>query len=185
MNKKKTGPSEKQLLRQKAERQLKNNQEKFDELEFEDDPLKMLHELRVHHVELEMQNEELKSAYATVEETLKKYTLLYELAPMGYFTLNKDCFICELNFTGAEILGEQRYTLINRSFRLFVSETSLSDFNEFFNKIYTSYSKESCLAILKSSVNPNKKVYMEAVVTGDDQNCLLSVVDISNLKNIE
>jgi len=54
----------------------------------ETDSIKLLHELQVHQIELEMQNEELIQANATAEAALKKYTMLYDFAPMGYFTLD-------------------------------------------------------------------------------------------------
>jgi PAS domain-containing protein len=60
-----------------------------------------------------MQNEELRQAYETTEAALKKYTMLFDLAPVGYFSLDKDGTICELNFTGADILGERRFSLID------------------------------------------------------------------------
>ena len=71
----------------------------------ESDFKKLLHELQVHQIELEMQNEELIKANETAETALRKYTMLYDFAPMGYFTLEEDGTICDLNFTAAEMLG--------------------------------------------------------------------------------
>ncbi len=61
----------------------------------------------MHQIELEMQNDELRQANETAEAALKKYTMLYDFAPMGYFTLDSDGSICDLNFTGAELLGDK------------------------------------------------------------------------------
>jgi hypothetical protein len=129
-----------------------------------------------------MQNEELRQANETAETALKKYTMLYDFAPMGYFTLNSDGSICELNFTGADMLGEKRFSLVNSNFKLFVSEDSQSVFNNFFSKVYASNVKESCEVMLGYSNNPLCLVYMEGIVTGDDRKCLLSVVNISGFK---
>jgi PAS domain-containing protein len=136
----------------------------------------------VHQIELEMQNEELRLANETAEAALKKYTLLYDFAPMGYFTLEKDGSINDLNFTGAEILGDKRFSLINSNFKLFVSEGSLPAFNKFFKKVYTRKSKESCELMLGYHKHLLCQVYMEGIVTGDDGKCLLSVLDISAFK---
>jgi len=106
--------------------------------------------------------------------------MLYEFAPMGYFTLDRSCIISELNFTGAEILGEKRFSLINSNFKLFLTEDSKNAFNEFFVKVYASQSKESCELKLGYNGRPSCKFYMEGVVTGDDRKCLLSDVDISS-----
>jgi len=173
--------TEAQLLRIKAEAHLKLKQKNTGITETEPDIKKLLHELQVHQIELEMQNEELREANESTEQALKKYTMLYDLAPMGYYTLDQNCNICELNFTGAEILGERRFSLINSNFKLFVSNESKVAFNEFFKKVFSSNYKESCVIQLGYDNNLLGNVYMEGVVTGDDSNCLLSVIDISNL----
>jgi len=79
-----------QMLRMKAEEQLKEKQKKVDKSVMEIDAKKLLHELQVHQIELEMQNEELCHTNETAETALKKYTMLYDFAPMGYFTLDSD-----------------------------------------------------------------------------------------------
>jgi PAS domain-containing protein len=129
-----------------------------------------------------MQNEELQEANDTAEKALKKYTMLYDFAPMGYFTLESDGSISELNFTGADLLGEKRFTLVNHNFKLFVSKESQPVFNNFFKRVYAGHSKESCEVMLAYDNNPLCQVYMEGIVTGDDRKCLLSVVDISGFK---
>lgn len=171
-----------QLLRIKAEAQLKVNIRKTGTADTEHDIKKLLHELQVHQIELEMQNEELRQANEATEEALKRYTMLYDLAPMGYFTLTRDGNISELNFTGADMLGERRFSLINSNFKLFVSDESKAVFNEFINRVFSSNYKESCELRLGYKNNPLSYVYMEGVVTGDDKNCLLSVVDVSSLR---
>ncbi len=170
------------MLRKKAEEQLKEKQKKIDTPVMEIDVKKLLHELQVHQIELEMQNEELRQAYETAETALKKYTMLYDLAPMGYFTLDSEGSICELNFTGADMLGDRRFSLVNSNFKLFISEDSLPVFNNFFTKVFVSNAKESCEVMLGYDKNPLCFVYMEGIVTGDDRKCLLSVVDISGFK---
>jgi PAS domain-containing protein len=171
-----------QMLRKKAEEQLKEKQEKVDTLVMEADVKKLLHELQVHQIELELQNEELNQANETAEIALKKYTMLYDFAPMGYLTLEPDGSINELNFTAAELLQEKRFSLVNSNFKLFVSEESHSVFDNFFRKVFTSNTKESCEVKLGYDNTPLCMVYMEGIVTGDDRKCLLSVVDISGFK---
>jgi len=166
------------MLRIKAEEQLKDKQKKMDKAVIEADVKKLMHELQVHQIELEMQNEELRQAYDTAETALKKYTMLYDFAPMGYVTLDSDCNITELNFTGAEMLGERRFTLINKNFKLFVTENSLPEFNNFFKKVFTGNAKESCDIMLCYNNSPLCHAYIEGIVTGDDHNCLMSLVDI-------
>ena len=144
--------------------------------------MRLLHELQVHQIELEMQNEELRQAYGTAEIALKKYTLLYDFAPMGYFTLDFDGNICELNFTGADTLGLKRFSLINRNFKLFISEDSLPVFNDFFNNVFVTNEKESCNVMLSYNNDPLCSVYMEGIVADDDRKCFLSIINISAFK---
>ncbi|MFU8844416.1 MAG: hypothetical protein ACNA7V_11480 [Bacteroidales bacterium] len=169
-------------LRKKAEELLKKKQKEDDKLVQESDVKKLLHELQVHQIELEMQNEELRQAYETEETALKKYTMLYDLAPMGYLTLERDGTICELNFTAADMLGERRFGAAGSNFKLFISEASKTVFNDFFSRAFNSNEKESCEVTIVSDNNILRQVYIEGIVTGDDMKCLLSVVDISSFR---
>ena len=168
-------------LRLKAEEKLKEKKNTTSPV-IEADVKKLLHELQVHQIELEMQNEELREANDVAENALKKYTMLYDFAPLGYFTLEIDGSISELNFTGAEMLGDKRFSLINSNFKLFIAESSQPVFNRFFKKVFTSKIKESCEVALGYDGKPLCSVYMEGVVIGDDPKCLLSVVNISAFK---
>ena len=182
MNNEEQNLTDAQMLRMKAEEQLKEKQKKAGKPIIEADMKKLVHELQVHQIELEMQNEELRQAYETAETALKKYTLLYDLAPMGYFTLDSEGSISELNFTGADMLGDRRFSLVNSNFKLYISEQSLPVFNRFFSKVHASKAKESCEVMLGYDNNTLCYVYMEGIVIDDDRKCLLSVVDISGFK---
>ncbi len=169
-------------LRKNAEEKLKIRQNKKTISARETDVKKLVHELQVHQIELEMQNEELRQANERAEAALKKYTMMYDFAPMGYFTLDHNGFITDLNFTGAEILGDRRFSLLNSNFKLYVAEESRDVFHNFFSKVYIGNSKQSCEVKLGFGSKNLCSVYIEGIVTGDDYKCLLSVVDISNLK---
>jgi PAS domain-containing protein len=69
--------------------------------------------LEVHQIELEMQNEELQEAREAMEALLEKYTDLYDFAPVGYLTLDREGIIREANLAGASLLGIARSALIN------------------------------------------------------------------------
>ena len=169
-------------LRVNAEKKLKLKQQTNDIPEMESDVKRLLHELQVHQIELEMQNEELHRANQSTEEALKKYTMLYDFAPMGYFTLEPDGMISDMNFTGAEILGDKRINLVNINFGFFVEPDSKTEFNNFMRSVYKSNSKECCELILGRAEKTTRRVYIEGVVTGDDRKCLLSVINTSGFK---
>ena len=171
------------FLRLKAEEKLKEEQNTVDKQDTETDVKRLLHELQVHQIELEMQNEELHRINDTAEAALKKYTMLYDFAPMGYFTLDSEGRICELNFTGAEILGERHFSLVNSYFKLYVSEHSQPVFSSFITKVFSGNTKESCEVWVGRDRNALNHVYLEGIVSGEDRECLLAVVDISGLSS--
>jgi len=78
--------------------------ESLDELPPED-ARRLLHELQVHQIELEMQNEELQRAREELDESHARYADLYDFAPVGYFTFDRQGLVQEVNLTGAEMLG--------------------------------------------------------------------------------
>jgi hypothetical protein len=174
--------TEAEMLRKKAEDQLKQKQLNTSPWNMESDVKKLVHELQVHQIELEMQNQELREANVAAETALKKYTLLYDLAPMGYFTLDENGTICDLNFAAADMLVDRRFSLINSNFKLYVSEESKHVFNDFLNKVFSNNEKESCEVKLGYDKYDLCDAYMEGITTGDDKKCLLSVVDITSFK---
>ncbi|MCX9158501.1 PAS domain S-box protein [Niveibacterium sp. 24ML] len=80
----------------------------------------VLHELRVHQIELEMQNESLRAAQQELEESRNHYADLYDFSPIGYLTLNRDGLISKINLTGANTLGQDRKDLLSKRFSRFV-----------------------------------------------------------------
>jgi len=73
-----------------------------------DSALALLHELQVHQVELDMQAEELRESRVELESALRRQIELYDLQPVGCFTVNRDCIVQELNLAGAMLLGVER-----------------------------------------------------------------------------
>ncbi|MEI6262699.1 MAG: ATP-binding protein [Deltaproteobacteria bacterium] len=80
----------------------------------------MLHELRVHQIELELQNEELRRTQAQLEVALTRYFDLYDIAPVGYCTLSEKGQILEANLTAATLLGLARSKLVNHQLSRFI-----------------------------------------------------------------
>jgi PAS domain S-box-containing protein len=77
---------------------------------------RLLHELEVHQVELELQNEELFRSRVSAEAALDRYTELFDFAPIGYAMLDPDGTVREVNHAGATILGRNRGALVDRPF---------------------------------------------------------------------
>ena len=170
-------------LRLRAENQIR--QHKGKALSSDSELQRLVHELEVHQIELEMQNEELQRARSELESFLDQYTNLYDFAPVGYFTLGRNGNIMQANLTGAILLGEERSTLANRPFGSYVSFDCRTTFNAFLESVFKSQANESCqLAILKKG-KKNLYVQIEARTLNGGQQCHIAVLDITERKQIE
>src|SRR4030042_803113 len=112
MKKKPATPLDAAELRSQAEAKLSERKKKPPTLPAtESDPQRLVHELEVHQIELEMQNEEMLQSRAQVEMGLRQYFDLYDSAPIGYFTLARDGAIHQVNLAGQTLLGVERRAL--------------------------------------------------------------------------
>lgn len=131
-------------LRHKAEALLEERKQPAGAILEDADLQRLVHELQVHQIELEMQNEALVQAQAELEWTLNMYVELYAFAPAGYLTLTSDGTVCRSNLTGAKLLGVGLSDLIQRRFGLFITPQSLPVFSAFLDKVFTSENKQTC-----------------------------------------
>ncbi|HEY3372331.1 MAG TPA: PAS domain-containing sensor histidine kinase [Prolixibacteraceae bacterium] len=172
-------------LRQMAEERIEINYPDKDKLLIhhngEADQLKLLHELQVHEVELEMQNEELKLAIHKAETA----TTLYDFAPTGYFTLHHDGNVKQLNLSGAKMLGRERFNLIDTNFKQFVPRESQLAFINFFRNIFDTQCKQTCELRLMTDPDTWIYVHLEGIIAEDENQCLVTAVDISERKKWE
>ena len=177
--------SDSEILRQKAEELLKLKPSGSDLPISELDMFKLIHELEVHQIELEMQNEEhMLAKEQLAKAATDKYAELYDFAPTGYYTLSKEGAIIELNLSGASLLGKERSLLRNSRFGFFISEDTRSVFNLFFEKVFRSKTKETCEAVLSTYGNSPMTVHLTGIVTENGKQCLMSMVDITESKHM-
>lgn len=167
------------ILRQKAIEVLGKNPIKNDLLLSETDLMKLVHELEVHQVELELQNEELLLSKSATRDAVEKYTELYDFAPSGYFTLTKEGEIIELNLRGANMLGKERRNLKNSQFGFFVSNQTRLIFNKFLENVFRSNTERNCVVSLATEDNTLIDVYINGILTQKGNQCLATVVDIT------
>ncbi|MCM2264587.1 MAG: diguanylate cyclase [Desulfuromonadales bacterium] len=172
-------------LRRQAEERL---QAKTDELH---PPLtreamqRLVHELEVHQIELEMQNEELRQTRDEVEKALDKYTDLYDFAPVGYATLDRDGVILATNLTAAGLLDVDRTQLIGRRFAQFVTAAYRPVFADFLGTVFTSRAREVCEVALRNKEDRPVVVQIEALATSSGQECRLALIDITGRRQVE
>ena len=109
-----------------------------------EDVQKLVHQLQVHQIELEMQNEELRQAQLALEESRDRYLDLYDYAPVGYFTLDKNALVLEANLSGAGLLGMERGSLIGKPFTSFVHKETQDTFYFHRNQVLQTGTRHMC-----------------------------------------
>ena len=170
-------------LREKAEDLLKI---KASASNLPDDVISnLIHDIEVHEVELDMQNEELNKAKIRAEIAAEKYTELYDFAPFGYCTLTKEGRISELNFNAAKLLNKERSLLKKALFSLYVTIESRPTYKHFLEKVFSSHSKQSCEINIKFENHNIKTISFTGISNENGDHCLLTLMDITERKQVE
>ncbi len=143
------------------EHDLRKEAESLLESKFNEEQLKnkttpeLIHELKVHQIELELQNEELQKSQQALIASQQKYFELFDLAPVAYLMVDDQTRIQDLNLTAAHFLGEERLKLKNRRFDSFILPDHQDDFYLFF----TNLSKQTDETTLESSIQIKGKLH--------------------------
>jgi PAS domain S-box-containing protein len=147
---------------------------------------RLVHELQVHQIELELQNEELQGARAELEAGVERYSDLYDFAPIGYVTLDGDGTIGQVNLSGARLLGLERSRLVGARFGLFVSPEYRPAFNALLEKVFESQAKQVCDLTIGPEKSAPLWVHIEAVASDDGgRECRAVLTDITERRRIE
>lgn len=177
--------SEAEVLRQKAEDLYRSQASKLNSISGESDILKLNHELSVHQIELEIQNDELISAKAELEEAVEKYTELYDFAPTGYITLSREGQILSLNLSASKMIGKERIKLDKKFFNSFLKDNSKRCFNDFLNEIFNSEDEKTCELTLLKNGNIPIIIFLIGIKSKSGESCDISIIDINNRKIAE
>ena len=147
----------------------------------------LLHELEVHQIELEMQNDELRRSQAALEESRDRYVDLYEFAPVGYFTLTRECMIAEVNLTGAALLGVDRKKLINRRFASFIAPEDSNIWYSHLAKTLEHRTVQSCELVLlrKDGSRFHAQLDCMHMKDGEVSSVRIALSDITERKRVE
>ena len=168
--------SESSELRRRAERHIKTEPADSEEIAgmSTKDMAKMIHELRVHQIELKMQNEELRRIQEELEEARDRYSHLYDFAPVGYLTINAEGIVEGANLTFATMLGTRRSEVVGKPFSRFVQREDQDvyylhrqrilesgDFNSFRLRLVKNdgsdfFSNLECMIVKESDSDPKK-----------------------------
>jgi diguanylate cyclase (GGDEF)-like protein/PAS domain S-box-containing protein len=146
----------------------------------------LLHELQVHQIELEMQNDELRRVQVALEESRDRYLDLYELAPVGYLTLTLETRIAAINLTGAALLGEDRAELLNRRFSRFVTAGDADRWHRFFFNALQQRDRQSCELQMQRGDRSHFHVRLDCLrPEGEASGVRVTLTDITERKRAE
>ena len=149
----KTPAASEQALRTLAEEQAALLSELPDSLSAE--ARQVLHELRVHQIELELQNEELRRTQGELEASRARYFDLYDLAPVGYITLSEPGLILEANLTATRLLGIARRELIQRPLSRFIHPEDLKTYFQHRKQLFATGESLACeVRLLRKDAAP-------------------------------
>ena len=178
-------PTEAEALRARAESRLKQKgRSDTNDPGTAAETQRLVHELQVHQIELEMQNEALQKARAEAEAGLKRYSDLYDFAPVGYLTLDSDGAIQKANLTAARLLGVERSRLVGARFGVFVALECRPTFNALLEQVIRSQAQQICDVAISCEDGTSRWVHVEAVAS-DDGHFAVVFSDVTERKRIE
>jgi PAS domain S-box-containing protein len=152
-----------------------------------EDVWRSIHDLQVHQIELEMQNEELRNTQIELTESRDRYSDLYEFAPIGYVTLDKDGRILENNLAAAKMLGVERQALLRANISKYIGRESQDDWHLRWRAAISGETKQVFEIAMRRADGTPLLVHVETVVLGaeDDRSWRTALIDITDRKDAE
>lgn len=180
--------AEEHNLRAKAEAKIREKSHAIQNLTLEESK-SLVHELEVHQVELEMQNEELREAQHRLEEARDQYTDLFDFAPIGYLVLNEKTIIKNINLTGCDFLGIERSLVIGKPFSVYITNGESRTLFLNLRKAFETGVLPSFEIEMKHKSKGNFTALLQGTITKDQKTentvCRMSLIDITELKQAE
>jgi PAS domain S-box-containing protein len=148
-----------------------------------------VHELQVHQVELEMQNEELRNVQQALAAVRDRYSELYDFAPVGYLTLQHGDVIVEANLTASTLLGVERARLLGTKLSRFLTPADQNTFSQHYQAVRASGTTQTCELTIQRPDGQSLPVRLESVAVQDQSRgttqCRTALIDITVRKQTE
>jgi hypothetical protein len=141
--------------------------------------LTLLHELQVHQVELDLQDEELRRSRAELEATLARQVQLYDFAPVGYLTVDRGTALRGLNLTAAGMLGSERDPLLGRALDSFLEPRSGLALHAMLDRLFAGALREVRVLELAASQGKRRNVLACATRDPDGRLFLVAFMDVA------
>ena len=178
----------KPTLRQRAEEHFQTSSAAPQAVTSLDEANRLLHELRVHQIEIEMQKEELQRSHQELVLAKARYLDLYDLAPVGYCTVSEQGLILTANHTAAALLGLPRGKLHTQPFAQFLGKADQDMYYRFFRLLFMSGEPQTCEVLMVRRDSSTFWAQLVANLAEDDDAthvCRLVMTDITARKRAE
>lgn len=146
-----------------------------------DDALKLLHELQVHQVELDLQLEQIETTQREMAEDLARYQALYALAPLAYLSVGPEGDILESNMAAAHLFGVAQDELRGRRLDAFLAPESRSAVSALLKRLRAGSSMEAC-EVQSSSTNSSRPLRLVASLAPGSETFLAMLIDTTGLR---
>jgi len=167
-------------LRRLAEQMVQQRSDATETAGQDAETRQLVYELQVHEIELELQNEELRRAQVRTERALARYQELYEFAPVGYLSMDREGTVLETQLAGAALLGVEADQLAGRRLGVFVREADRSALAATLARVFADDGTHSCELALATNVP--RFVRIDVSITPSQPGCCRAVVwDITEL----
>jgi PAS domain S-box-containing protein len=168
-------------LHRLAEKKAKENEPNIRVTLSPEEVSRVLHELRVHQIELEMQNDELRRVHETEEALRTRYFDMYDLAPVGYFVLNEQGMILEANLTAATLLGEDRVSLVKKQITNFIYPGDQNIYYLHRKSLFETGETIACELQMMKKDGTKFWVHLDTTTVQEDDNALVYRVVLSDI----
>jgi diguanylate cyclase (GGDEF)-like protein/PAS domain S-box-containing protein len=174
--------------RRQAEHQTRKHSSDIEALSAEKTQ-RLIHELEVHQIQLEMQNAELRRIQQELELARDEYADLFDFAPIGYITIGEEGLILQANLTMATLLDKERYTLIGQPLSRFIYPDHQDIYYLHCQRVFSTKTRQLCEISLAKADGTPVPVQLESITVQDDEGnfsrCRIVVSDITTRKQAE
>jgi len=188
MAKKQDGSTKFTRLRGQAEERLRTTRRDVAAMPVKD-VQQLVHELQVHQIELEMQNDELRRAQVELEAAHDRYLDLYDFSPAGHLTLDTHSKIVEANLRAGTMLGINRKDLIGQPLARFIARSDEDTFHRHCQEVMKSGTRQTCEVQLGNKAGASRWGYLESLAIFDDEGRITqwrtALLDVSDRKLAE
>lgn len=141
---------------------------------------RLMHEMSVHHIELEMQNVDLRRIGAELEGALTRFRTLYDSSPVGYCTLNRDGRIKEINLTAARFLGKPRSKLLMQHLSDDLPRSAQTAYARTLEKVFAGDGEGTCeFSVLRGDKGPAASLRAQTIIADEGNSCFVALIDVT------